>query len=88
MVQRTLKMRGADSRLWDLSPVEIKGVLVMDMIAHNRDDARDIFQIAPAKREIPCGCLLKPGEPAGCGMAMSPVGIIPPIEKGVTRGSG
>jgi hypothetical protein len=49
IVQRTLKMRGPDDRLKDLSPVEIKGVLVMDMIAHNRDNARDIFQIAPGK---------------------------------------
>jgi hypothetical protein len=49
VVQRTLKMRGRDGRLKDLSQVEIKGVLVMDMIAHNRDNARDIFQIAPGK---------------------------------------
>ena len=48
-VQRTLKMRGPDDRLKDLSPVEIKGVLVMDMIAHNRDNDRDISQIAPGK---------------------------------------
>jgi hypothetical protein len=48
-VQRTLQMRGPDDRLKDLSPVEIKGVLVMDMIAHNRDNDRDIFQIAPGK---------------------------------------
>jgi hypothetical protein len=48
-VQRTLKMRGTDDRWKDLSAVEIKGVLVMDMIAHNRDNARDIFQIAPGK---------------------------------------
>jgi len=49
IVQRTLKMRRADDHLRDLSQVEIKGVLVMDMIAHNRDHARDIFQIAPGK---------------------------------------
>ncbi len=49
IVQRTLKMKGRDGRLKDLSPIEIKGVLVMDMIAHNRDNARDIFQIAPGK---------------------------------------
>jgi hypothetical protein len=49
IVQRTLKMKGTDERWKDLSAVEIKGVLVMDMIAHNRDNARDIFQIAPGK---------------------------------------
>ena len=47
IVQRTLKMRRTDDSLKDLSQVEIKGVLVMDMIAHNRDNARDIFQISP-----------------------------------------
>ena len=49
VVQRTLKMRGTDDRWKDLSQVEIKGVLVMDMIAHNRDNGRDIFQISPGK---------------------------------------
>ena len=49
VVQRTLKMRGTDDRWKDLSQVEVKGVLVMDMIAHNRDNGRDIFQIAPGK---------------------------------------
>jgi hypothetical protein len=50
-VQGTLKMRKPGSSFMDLSATEIKGVLVMDMIAHNRDNARDIFQIAPGKTE-------------------------------------
>jgi hypothetical protein len=49
VVQKTLAMRRSDGTLKDLSGVEIKGILVMDMIAHNRDNARDIFQIAPGK---------------------------------------
>jgi len=49
VVQRTLKMRGKGDRWKDLSQVEIKGVLVMDMIAHNRDNGCDIFQISPGK---------------------------------------
>lgn len=49
ILQGTLKMKTADKSYRDLSGTEIKGVLVMDMIAHNRDDARDIFQIAPGK---------------------------------------
>jgi hypothetical protein len=49
LVQRTLEMRGRDHGLKDLSSAKIKGILVMDMIAHNRDHARDIFQIAPGK---------------------------------------
>ena len=33
----------------DLSGTRPVGVFVMDMIAHNRDDARDVFQIAPGE---------------------------------------
>jgi hypothetical protein len=49
IVQRSLEMKKGDGSMKDLSSVEIKGVMVMDMIAHNRDSARDIFQIAPGK---------------------------------------
>ena len=49
VVQRSLKMRRTDKSLKDLTQVMIRGVLVMDMIAHNRDDDRDIFQISPGK---------------------------------------
>ena len=48
-VQRTLKMRRRDGSFKDLSKVKVTGLLVMDMIAHNRDNARDIFQIAPGR---------------------------------------
>ena len=47
LIERRLRLevRGGTSR--DLSEVEVKGLCVMDMIAHNRDDDRDVFQIAP-----------------------------------------
>jgi len=48
-VQKTLTMRRDDGSFKDLNGVEIKGVLVMDMIAHNRDNAKDIFQISPGR---------------------------------------
>jgi hypothetical protein len=47
LVQKTLKMHRSDGSMLDLSGVNIYGVLLMDMIAHNRDNGRDIFQIAP-----------------------------------------
>jgi len=50
-IQKTLKMRREDGSFLDLSKVDVKGVFVMDMIAHNRDNARDIFQISPGKNE-------------------------------------
>jgi hypothetical protein len=49
LVQKTLFMRTGTGRKKDLSGVKVKGVLVMDMIAHNRDNERDIFQISPGK---------------------------------------
>jgi len=49
LVQKTLKMKKRDGSFKDLSDVEVKGVLVMDMIAHNRDSDLDIFQVAPGK---------------------------------------
>ena len=48
-IQKTLRMRREDGSFKDLSGVEIKGVFVMDMIAHNRDNAKDIFQISPGR---------------------------------------
>jgi hypothetical protein len=46
-VQRTLRMRLAAGAEHDLSGVRLQGVYVLDMVAHNNDRARDIFQIAP-----------------------------------------
>jgi hypothetical protein len=46
LVEGTLQLRQqAGSR--DLSKTKIRGVYVLDMIAHNNDRARNIFQIAP-----------------------------------------
>jgi hypothetical protein len=48
IVERTLALRVGERRI-DLSNVRMAGVLVMDMIAHNRDNARNIFQISPGR---------------------------------------
>ncbi len=47
LVQNTLKMRLQDGKMHDLSGVQVQGVYVSDMIAHNNNHGRDIFQIAP-----------------------------------------
>jgi hypothetical protein len=47
LVQGTLKMRLAAGGEHDLSGVRIQGVYVMDMIAHNNEHNRDVFQISP-----------------------------------------
>jgi Peptidase family M28 len=49
LVEGRLRLR-VDEKSWvDLSSPRVTGLLVMDMIAHNRDDARDVFQISPGK---------------------------------------
>jgi hypothetical protein len=48
-VQKTLMMRRGDGSFKHLRGIEIKGVFIMDMIAHNRDNALDIFQISPGR---------------------------------------
>ncbi len=48
LVEGTLKLR-VDDQWVDLTQARVAGVVVMDMIAHNRDNAKDIFQIAPGE---------------------------------------
>ena len=47
LVERTLKARLDKGRRKDLSKVQVQGVYVLDMVAHNNDHDRDVFQIAP-----------------------------------------
>jgi hypothetical protein len=47
LVEGTLKLRLADGGWEDLSHVRVQGVFVLDMIAHNNDHDRDVFQISP-----------------------------------------
>ncbi len=47
IVEGSLKLRRRQRRGLDLSKVRIDGVYVLDMIAHNNDHDRDVFQISP-----------------------------------------
>jgi len=49
LIEKNLRVRLDDDHFKDLSDVRVVGVFVMDMIAHNNDRARDIFQISPGK---------------------------------------
>ena len=42
-----LKLHIPGQKAHDLSKVKIEGVYVLDMIAHNRDRDRNVFQISP-----------------------------------------
>jgi hypothetical protein len=47
LVEGTLKIRQADGRMIDPPRAGIQGVYVLDMVAHNNDRDRDVFQISP-----------------------------------------
>jgi len=47
LIEGTLELRGADGTRHALARTKVRGVFVLDMIAHNNDHAPDIFQIAP-----------------------------------------
>lgn len=47
LVTRKLKLQLPGGRSEDLSKTTVRGVYVSDMIAHNHDHERDIFQISP-----------------------------------------
>ena len=47
LVEGTLKLRLPEGQEHDLSKVQIQGVFVLDMVAHNNDHDRDKFQISP-----------------------------------------
>jgi hypothetical protein len=49
LVQGTLKVRTAAGHIKDLAQVRVTGVYVSDMIAHNNDHDRDVFQISPGQ---------------------------------------
>src|SRR5215469_11744811 len=47
LVEGTLKLRLPGGGWSDLSGARVRGVYVSDMIAHNNDNDRDVFQISP-----------------------------------------
>jgi hypothetical protein len=50
LIEKTLKLHLVGADRWiDLSETKVVGALVMDMIGHSRDNARNIFQISPGK---------------------------------------
>jgi hypothetical protein len=47
LVERDLRVRLPRGRELDLSHVQVEGVFVLDMVAHNNERDRDVFQISP-----------------------------------------
>jgi hypothetical protein len=51
IVEGNLRLRLQGGKERDLSNVQVQGVFVMDMIAHNNDNEPDVFQISPGEGE-------------------------------------
>ncbi|MGA2488595.1 MAG: M28 family peptidase [Anaerolineales bacterium] len=49
LIEKKLSLHLDEDSVVDLSPTRLTGVFVMDMIAHNRDHDRNIFQISPGR---------------------------------------
>lgn len=49
IVEESLAFRKRDGSLVDVSRTRVRGAFVLDMIAHNNDRDRDVFQIAPGE---------------------------------------
>jgi hypothetical protein len=49
LVEKKIRLKTGDEIFIELSETEIIGVFIMDMIGHNRENDRDIFQISPGK---------------------------------------
>jgi hypothetical protein len=49
LIERSLQLHLSDGKKTDLSAVRVRGVVVMDMIAHNRENEQNVFQIAPGR---------------------------------------
>lgn len=54
LVEGTLRLRHSGKKRHDLSHVRVEGVYVLDMVAHNRDHDRDVFQISPGASRQSC----------------------------------
>ena len=49
LVERTLAFTAEDGTKRDVSDVEVVGAFILDMIGHNTERDRDVFQIAPGE---------------------------------------
>ncbi|MEI7435895.1 MAG: M28 family peptidase [bacterium] len=49
LIEHSLRLRLGDNQTLDLSGTAVVGACVLDMIAHNRESGRDIFQVSPGK---------------------------------------
>jgi len=46
LVEKSLQLAAEDGSTWDASAVRVQGAFVLDMIGHNNNHDRDVFQIA------------------------------------------
>jgi hypothetical protein len=79
-------MRLASDKEHDLSDVRVQGVYVLDMVAHNNDRERDIFQISPGVGQASMGLALQAHFANEIWNASAPVWNHAPERRGRGRG--
>ncbi|HEX4144158.1 MAG TPA: M28 family peptidase [Pirellulales bacterium] len=86
VVERTLEMRLANGKSHDLSKTRIAGVYVSDMIAHNNDKDRDIFQMCPGTHRQSMWLAWQAQQATATWNASVPLWNALPERKGLSRG--
>jgi hypothetical protein len=86
LIEGNLALHTPDGNQVDLSSVQIRGLYVSDMIAHNNDRDRDIFQIAPGTSRASLWLAEQAGMAAAIWNESVPVWNETPERKGRPRG--
>jgi hypothetical protein len=86
VVEGTLAVRTADGKSHDLSKTRIAGVYVSDMIAHNNDKDRDVFQMCPGTQRQSMWLAWQAQQATAIWNASVPLWNERPERKGLARG--
>jgi hypothetical protein len=86
VVEGTLAVRTANGKSHDLSKTRVAGVYVSDMIAHNNDKDRDVFQMCPGTHRQSMWLAWQAQQATAAWNASVPTWNAGPDRKGLTRG--
>ena len=86
VVEGNLAVRTADGKSHDLSKTRVAGVYVLDMVAHNNDRDRDVFQICPGTQRQSMWLAWQAHEATETWNASVPLWNATPERKGLGRG--
>jgi peptidase M28-like protein len=86
VIEGTLAVRTADGKSHDLSKTRVGGVYVLDMVAHNNDRDRDVFQMCPGTHRESMWLARQSHEATEIWNASAPIWNSTPERKGLGRG--